>query len=142
MAWAIKLGRALAISGIDPETGKDAFSGEKDYIGPSRRKALAVGLAARDEALHADPNDQISAFNIGALAYEEAMRDQSETRQKLIEKINELLKERDYENSLSSANHPDALKVSVAGVARVNRQIANLIPEILDVLGAEPFVSQ
>ena len=37
------------------------------------KEALAVGLAARDEALINEANDQIGAFNAGALAFVEAL---------------------------------------------------------------------
>ena len=55
----------------------------------------------------------------------------------LIGKLVRLSAQREHEQSLSRADHPQALHVSVAGKNRVNRQIANLLPEIIDALSGK-----
>jgi len=55
----------------------------------------------------------------------------------LIGKLVRLSAQREHEQSLSMADHPQALHVSVAGENRVNRQIANLLPDIIDALSGK-----
>lgn len=55
----------------------------------------------------------------------------------LIARLEDLARQREIEKSLSKSDHPQALAVSVAGEHRVNRAIANMLPQILEALGAE-----
>lgn len=55
----------------------------------------------------------------------------------LIDRLKDLARKRAYEQGLSRHKHPDALAVSITGEHRVNRQIADLLPEILSTLGHE-----
>ena len=55
----------------------------------------------------------------------------------LIGKLVRLSAQREHERSLSKIDHPQAFHVSVAGENRVNRQIANLLPEIIDALSGK-----
>lgn len=55
----------------------------------------------------------------------------------LIGRLVRLSAQREHEQSLSRADHPQALHVSVAGENRVNRQIANLLPEIIEALAGK-----
>ena len=55
----------------------------------------------------------------------------------LIARLEELARQRKIEKGLSKSDHPQALAVSVAGEHRVNRAIANMLPQILEALGAE-----
>ena len=52
----------------------------------------------------------------------------------LIGRLESLADQRKHEQSLSRSDHPQALHISVAGENRVNRQIANLLPEIMEAL--------
>ena len=55
----------------------------------------------------------------------------------LIGRLLRLSAQREHEQRLSRADHPQALHVSVAGENRVNRQIANLLPEIIEALAGK-----
>tara|TARA_B100000929_G_scaffold48657_2_gene35123 strand:- start:6608 stop:7216 length:609 start_codon:yes stop_codon:yes gene_type:complete len=55
----------------------------------------------------------------------------------LIARLENLARQREHEKGLSKADHPRALEVSVAGEHRVNRAIANMLPQIIEALAGK-----
>lgn len=72
---------------------------------------------------------------IEAKNYPDHKADEKDHKADLIARLETLANERKHEQGLSKADHPQAMQVSVAGENRVCRQIANLLPEILEALG-------
>lgn len=84
-------------------------------------------------------NDE-GGFSADMLRLIGAQRKEAETGPAHAELISRLLRlsaQREHEQSLSRADHPQALHVSVAGENRVNREIANLLPEIIEALAGK-----
>lgn len=68
---------------------------------------------------------------------EDNVTPESKPNADLIARLEGLARQREHEKGLSKANHPRALEVSVAGEHRVNRAIANMLPQIIEALAGK-----